>query len=149
MHLKEGSFLQIKIAKISLPIKYLEFSIQCWLPSYKACNRFLLRRYCHSQFARDIAAVAFSSDRHRLMWILRHYRAFRSSWEVSSHEPSRMVALFMKSMRSYVRCKQAISNQDGWLLEIESCYWLPVWKMLNKTTYLHLQCEYMEDVLQR
>jgi hypothetical protein len=55
-----------------------------------------------------------------------------------------MVALFMKSMRNYLRCKRAISHQDGWLLEIESCNLLPIWKMMNKTTYLRLQCEFME-----
>ena len=35
---------------------------------------------------------------------------------------------------------------DGWHLEIKSCNLLPVWKMLGKTTYLRLQCKYMETV---
>jgi hypothetical protein len=63
---------------------------------------------------------------------------------VSPHEPLHLIAFFLKGMRSYLRCKHAVSAQDGWLLEIESCNLLPIWKMTGKTTYLKLQCEYME-----
>ena len=93
---------------------------------YNACNRFLMRKYCHSRFALDMTGVKFASGEEKLGWMLANYCAFRTSWEESPHQPSRMVALFLKSMRSYLRCKHAISKQDGWLLEIESCHMLSI-----------------------
>jgi hypothetical protein len=113
---------------------------------YNACNRFLLRSYCKSGFFKsgfEMPAV-FESDDDRIRWILDDYRRFRRSWEISRHEPSRVIALYLKSMRSYLRCKNAISNRDAWLLEIESCNLLPIWKMMGKNIYMRLQCEYME-----
>ena len=47
-------------------------------------------------------------------------------------------------MRSYLRCLCAIALHDGWHLEIESCNLLSIWKMLEKTTHMRLQCEHME-----
>ena len=76
--------------------------------------------------------------------IIRLYQEYRDSWESSDHQPSRMVGLFLKSMRSYIRCKRAIQSHDPWHLEIESCTIMPIWKMFGKNTYLRLQCEYLE-----
>jgi hypothetical protein len=80
----------------------------------------------------------------RLRWILSEYQAHCTSLEVSNHEPSQLIALYMKSMCRYLRCKHAISAQDRWHLEIESCNLLPIWKMMGKSTYFRLQCEFME-----
>jgi hypothetical protein len=55
-----------------------------------------------------------------------------------------MAAFFKKSMRSYLSCRCAIALHNGWHLEIESCNLLSIWKMLGKTTYMRLQCEYFE-----
>jgi hypothetical protein len=54
-----------------------------------------------------------------------------------------MAALF-KNMRSYLRCHRANALHDRWHLENESCKLLSIWKMSGKTTYMRLQCEYME-----
>jgi hypothetical protein len=112
---------------------------------YNACNRFMLRMFCTSQYMEVIRNASHEhSNIARLRFILDTYREYRESWELSEHQPSRMVALFIKSYWCYLRCKKAISSHDGWHLEIESCHLMPVWKVLGKTTYLRLQCKYME-----
>ena len=74
------------------------------------------------------------------------YLEFQESWQNSAHEPSRMVALFIKVSVSYLRCKKGVHNVDFWLLEQESCEWMGPWKMLGKTTYLRLQCMAIESL---
>ena len=76
--------------------------------------------------------------------IHQQYRDFVLAWETSKHEPSRMVALFIKVTSSYLRCKGGVHNVDFWLLEEESCEWMGAWKLLGKHTYLRLQCEAIE-----
>ena len=71
---------------------------------------------------------------------------FFTGWETSSHEPSRLVALFMKCIESYNRCKNAIRKEDFWALEKESNIWMGPWKVCGKSTYLREQCEYIEQV---
>ena len=78
--------------------------------------------------------------------IQQMYVEFQESWQNSSHEPSRMVALFIKVSASYLRCKKGVHNVDFWLLEQESCDWMGPWKMLGKTTYLRLQCIAIETL---
>jgi hypothetical protein len=111
---------------------------------YRSCNRFMLRRLITSGFLDGISRVEFESNAHRLRWMLDRYRAFRIMWETSEHEPSRMVALFLKAMRCYLRCDKAINKHDVWHLEIESANLLPIWKTFGKTNYLKIQCEFME-----
>ncbi len=79
-----------------------------------------------------------------LCFILQRLQVFRKSWEASPNEPSRVIALFMKYMERYLRAKKAVSAYDSWLIEIESADWMGPWKMINKRTYLRLQCEYIE-----
>ena len=55
-----------------------------------------------------------------------------------------MVALYLKSMRRYLRCDKAINKHDVWHLEIESAHLMRIWKIFGKPTYLKLQCEFME-----
>ena len=109
---------------------------------YISCNRLMMRRFCQSGCLNE--PVEFSDNAERIRWVLSKYQKYRDDWEQSNNEPSRMVALFMKSMRSYLRCKRAIKAHDGWHLEIESAHLLRIWKVFGKTTYLRLQCEFME-----
>ncbi len=76
--------------------------------------------------------------------IVQKYCDCREEWETSANEPSKMVATFMKTMRTYLRCRRAIQSHDGWHLKIESAKLIPVWKGFGKTMYLWLQCEFME-----
>ena len=78
--------------------------------------------------------------------IQQMYAEFQESWQNSPHEPSRMVALFIKVSASYLRCKKGVYNVDFWLLEQESCDWMGPWKMLGKMTYLRLQCIAIESL---
>ena len=109
---------------------------------FSCCNRLMMRSFCNSVQLNE--TVSFDSNVHRLRHFLSKCRQYRIEWEESAHEPSRVVALFMKSMRSYLRCRRAIKAHDGWHLEIESANLLRVWKVMGKTTYLRLQCEFME-----
>ncbi len=109
---------------------------------YNACNRLMLRQFIISGSLNE--SVDFENNSQRLRWVLSRYQEYRERWECSAHEPSRMVAQFMKSMRRYLRCKRAIKAHDGWHLEIESANLLRIWKVFGKTTYLRLQCEFME-----
>jgi hypothetical protein len=111
---------------------------------YRSCNRFMFRRLISSGLLDSITRVEFKSNAHRLRWMLDRYREYRMMWETSDHEPSRMVALFLKSMRCYLRCDKAINKHDVWHLEIESANLLPIWKTFGKNNYLKIQCEFME-----
>jgi hypothetical protein len=111
---------------------------------YGAANRLQLRAFCSSGLLNDLDVTDFPDNKSRIRSILQIYQAYRKSWEVSDYLPSRMVGLFMKSMRSYLRCKRAITSHDAWHLEIESCTIMSIWKLIGKTTYLCLQCEYLE-----
>jgi hypothetical protein len=111
---------------------------------FKACRRFMLRRFVQSEFLDEMDSIRFHYDVSRLKYLLKQYADFRKSWTTSAHEPSQVVALFVKYMESYVRCKRAVKAQDGWLMEKESCIWLGAWKMCDKKTYLLLQCKYCE-----
>ncbi len=111
---------------------------------YNACKWFMLRIYCKSLDVGALIWMVFDTNVDRLHWILSEYQAHHTSWDVLDNKPSQLIALCMKSMRSYLQCKHAISAQDRWHLEIESCNLLPIWKMTRKSTYFRLQCEFME-----
>jgi hypothetical protein len=91
-----------------------------------ACNRFIMRSFCASQYMEKIRNASHDTNISKIRFILSIYREYRESWEHSNHEPSRMVALYLKAFRCYLRCKNAISSHDGWHLEINSCNLLPV-----------------------
>ena len=112
---------------------------------YRAANRLMLRSICSDGAFNEISSMETNSNEQHLRSIIEKYKTIRESWEVSSHEPSRVVALFQKSMRSYMRCKRAINAHDSWQLEIESCEIMSLWKTFGKNTYLKLQCDYMEN----
>jgi hypothetical protein len=76
--------------------------------------------------------------------VLERLQNFRTFWEESTHEPTRVNALYLKYMERYLRAKKTVSAHDSWLIEIESADWMGPWKMIKKRTYLQLQCEYME-----
>jgi hypothetical protein len=117
-----------------------QFSMKC----YKAVKLLMMRAFCLSGSINQVNELEFPTDVNRMHCILEKYQKFRSLWERLVHEPSRMAALFLKSMRSYLRCPHAIALHDGWHLEIESYNLLSIWKMSGKTTYMRLQCECME-----
>jgi hypothetical protein len=88
--------------------------------------------------------MVFDTNVNRLCWIFPEYKTNCSSWKVFDNKLLQLIGLYMKNICSYIWCKHAISAQDGWHLEIESCNLLPIWKMTGKSTYFRLQCEFME-----
>ena len=116
------------------------------LKLYTACRDFRFRRFIESQELEDLKAKVGESPEETLRRIENNVIQFFSGWETSKHEPSRLVAIFMKCVESYKRCKAAIRKEDFWSLEKESNEWMGPWKVCGKTTYLREQCEYIEHV---
>jgi hypothetical protein len=110
---------------------------------FNACYRLLMRKFVHS-LTGNLDTEYDGSGSKVMRAMLDKYHVFVLSWEESLHGPSRMVELFLKSMRTYLRCEIAIATNDSWYMEIESASLLPIWKMNSNYTYFRLQCEYME-----
>ena len=106
------------------------------LKCYYAASRYMIRRFLQSSNRDELSIQPPETHRGFLCRLHSKFLEFRSSWETSIHGPSRMVALFLKYTRSYLRCKLGVSNLDFWIIEHESCQWLPIWKMTEKSTYL-------------
>jgi hypothetical protein len=66
-----------------------QFSIKC----YKAVNRLMLRAFCLSGSINQVNEVEFPTHINPMHCILEKYWEFKSLWERSVHEPSRMAAL--------------------------------------------------------
>ena len=116
------------------------------LKLYRACRDLRFRRFIESQELEDLQPRVGESNEETLRQIESNVIEFFTGWETSSHEPSRLVALFMKCVESYNRCKNAIRKEDFWALEKESNIWMGPWKVCGKSTYLREQCEYIEQV---
>jgi hypothetical protein len=116
------------------------------LDVYKAAK--LLRQRCFlvASSKEDLLMKEGEAPRSYLIRMLDSIKQYDEGWEKSPHEPSRIVALFIKYVKSYCRSKHGISNIDFWVLEKERVEWLGAWKMLNKSTYLKLTCEFIEQV---
>jgi hypothetical protein len=125
--------------------------------NFQSHEKFLLKvlRACHCCFMREfifglnIEEVTRRENESKIDVAKRLVVAvdsFFKSWLVSANKPSKLVALFMKVMSSYMRCKNGIKHRDFWLLEKESCDWLPFWKDQGKKDYLRIQCEFIEKV---
>jgi len=56
--------------------------------------------------------------------------------ESSNDEPTRICALFLKEIESYLRCVHGIRNQDFWTLEHEGVQWLGAYKVVGKQNYV-------------
>ena len=113
---------------------------------YLSCVRFLHRRFIKNTDEEELKLCAEESPAGFLTRIHSNYSKFRESWEVSEHDSSKMVALFIKISGSFYRCKDGVSKRDYWLLEQESCDWITPWKIGGKTTCLRKQCEQIEGL---
>ena len=116
------------------------------LKLYKACRRFALRQFVASIPHEEIVKADSETNTEWLVRMECRLAKYYLAWEESPHEPSKIIALFMNYVRSYLRCKFGIRNHDFWILEKESCEWLGPWKMCGKHTYLQEQCEQIENV---
>jgi len=116
------------------------------LKLYRACRDLRFRRFIESQELENLQPRVGESSEETLRRIESNVIEFFTGWETSSHELSRLIALFMKCVESYNRCKNAIRKEDFWALEKESNIWMGPWKVCDKSTYLREQCEYIEQV---
>ena len=99
--------------------------------THLACIRYMLRMFMTSLILEELLFIDGESPSDYLTRVHQLYAEFQLSWQKSPHEPSRMVALFIKVSASYLRCKKGVHNIDFWLLEQESCEWMGPWKMLG------------------
>ena len=116
------------------------------ITTYLACVRYMMRMFMKATILENLLFIEGEDPSAYLKRIQHMYQKFQESWQNSAHEPSRMVALFIKVSASYLRCKKGVHNVDFWLLEQESCDWMGPWKMLGKSTYLRLQCMAIESL---
>jgi len=114
------------------------------LKLYKSCRRYRHRCFINSLSLLDLNIRDDETPRQFVCRIESLLVAFENDWENTRHEPSRLVSLFMKYTKSYLRCKYALRKRDFWLLEKESCEWMAAWKIMNKPIYLREQCEQIE-----
>ena len=63
---------------------------------YRAANRLMFRAMCSGGSFNETD----NDSPQQIRSIIDRYKTIRESWEVSDHQPPRMVALFLKSMRS-------------------------------------------------
>ena len=66
----------------------------------------------------------------------QNFTTFCMDAELSNDEPTRLCALFLKEMESYLRGIHGVRNQDFWGLEIEGTEWLGAYKICGKTNYV-------------
>jgi hypothetical protein len=67
-----------------------QFSMKC----YKSVNQLMMRAFCLSGHINESNALEFPTDYNCMRCIIQKYWEFKSLWEQSVHEPSRMAALF-------------------------------------------------------
>lgn len=74
------------------------------------------------------------------------YDEFCNGFETSENELSKVYAMFILKVDSYVRCKKGIRKHDVLLLECETNDWLGVWKETGKTSYLKAGIRRIENL---
>ena len=94
------------------------------LKVYAACRRFRFSKFIQSLTAEDLEQDRQLQSVTALLSVEERMTTFYKSWETSHHQPSRLIALFLKDSASYLRCKEGIRKNNYWLLEKESCDWM-------------------------
>jgi hypothetical protein len=113
---------------------------------YCSCKACFMREFINGCDVNDLSIMDGESKIESVKRIEEKINLFQESWIESPHHSSKLVALFMKIMASFLWCKQGISQCNYWIVEKESCDWLPYWNYFGKRDYLRIQCEFMETV---
>ena len=111
---------------------------------YKVCCRFRLSKFLASVSFADYIEQRLMPSFETTLSLEATMTEYFEEWENSPHEPSRMIALFLKDAASYERCSNGTRHNNYWLLEIEGCHWMGHWMQCKKKNYLRLQSEYIE-----
>ena len=106
-------------------------------------------RFRFSMFIKSITVEVLENDHlleggKPLLSLEERMKQFCIEFETSDHEPSRVVAPYLKDVSSYSCCKDGIRDNNYWLLEKESCDWMGHWKQYKKKNCLRLQAEHIE-----
>ena len=88
---------------------------------YKAAYRYQFAMFISSLTKENLENDQRLGSKDSLLSFESRMRSFNKEFETSDHEPSRMVALFLKDVGSYKRCQDGIRENNYWILEIESC----------------------------
>ena len=71
---------------------------------FKSCERLMLRVFVQSHhFTTYRQHNVYAPNINKMVSLVEHYMLFTDEWEESAHEPSRLVALYVKTVRSYLR----------------------------------------------
>lgn len=112
----------------------------------KGFKRYRIRCFIASMPVADLRPRANESPAETLLRIEKSFREYCESWETSDHEPSRLVALSIKFLDSYSRCRDGIRKKDFALREKEGCDWLAAFKFCGKNNYVIEACERIEKL---
>ena len=91
---------------------------------YHAARRFRFAMFIESSTVEDLEHDRLLEGGKPLLSLEGRFKQFCEAFETSDHQPSRVVALYLKDVSSYSRCKDGIRNNNYWLLEKESCDWM-------------------------
>jgi len=64
------------------------------------------------------------------------YLEFYQEFETSVDEPSRVCAIYVKEVESYMRCLKGTKKENFWIMEQEGVDWLGAYKLNGKSNYV-------------
>ena len=102
----------------------------------KSLRRLRFQRFIDHSEATLLSRKQDESAKDHLLRLDENFATFCKEAEMSNDEPTRLCALFLKEIESYLRCIHGVRNQDFWLLEIEGRDWLGAYKICGKNNYV-------------
>jgi len=116
---------------------------------YRAAKRYRMMKFVEKMESDQLSIASMNSDadrRSHLLKLEQLYDEFCTGFETSDNELSKLFAMFILKVDSYVRCKEGIRKHDVLLLECETNDWLGVWKETGKTSYLKAGLRRIENL---
>ena len=148
---KYGGFLQCLQAELGqrrvsrLPAKRnMQAHEEFLLLVHRSLKRWRFDRFLDSTGAGDLQTIPEEDPLDALIRLDSLFATYCKDLEKSADEPTRMCALHIKEMESYLRSTSAVRNENAWLSEIEACKWLGGHKITKKSNYMTETCQRFE-----
>lgn len=114
-----------------------------------ACRRFAMRRFlehCKSNEGECLFIEGPYSREYRLFLLQERYVEWLDDWIDGLDEPSVVMALYLKYLRSYRRCVRGPKKGNTWNMEFEGWLWTGAYALTGKNNYVTENC-YRGDTL--
>lgn len=98
----------------------------------KALRRFILGKFLKAGVKDIFTRATGETNSSYLMKLTDAYSAYRTSWEKSDDEPSKVCVILLKEIESLQRCWMGVTQEDFWTLEIEGARWIGAFKFTVK-----------------